>query len=829
MTGERKYRNSPEQRKPDAGPGNLYMERMERLNRILRAIRNVNQLIVQEEDRQRLIQGACDCLTENLSYRIAWVALLDDNGRRVEETAYSGIEKKDFQPLQNDLDREAFPTCMSNALKQPGLVVTNDGEKPHPQCAMGDVRESHCGFSCRLESNGRVYGVLAVYVPATFADDPEERELFEEVAGDLGFSLGKIEMAKQQKESEAKFRSYVEHSPYGVFVADGEGRYMDVNPAASRITGYSTEELTSKSIPDFLTDDTREQGMAHFKHLKETGASTGEVAFVRADGTIGQWKVSAVKLDEDRFLGFAEDVTETRRLEQDYQTLFREMLDGFAVHEIICDDDGHPVDYRFLDVNPAFERMTGLAAENIIGKTVLEALPETETHWIETYGKVALSGEPAHFEEFSTALDKHFEVTAFRNAPNQFACMFIDITARKQAEKEREDLLHQLSHSQKLESVGRLAGGVAHDFNNLLMGIINYCDMCRDEIDEDHPIREWLDEISTEAERSASLTRQLLAFARKQIITPRVVDLSDTVSNMLKMIHRLIGEDIDLSWHPASQPAMVQMDPAQIDQILANLCVNARDAISGVGYLTIETQNVSITEDYCADHLEANPGCYAMLSVSDDGSGMEKETLEHAFEPFYTTKKTGEGTGLGLATVYGIVKQNNGFINVYSEVGKGTTFRIYLPFCEENTTPDSPMHRARKQEGGNETILLVEDEKSIRVTTAAFLGDLGYNVLVADNPETALELVKNHADEIHLLITDVVMPGMSGRELAQTLQSDFPDLEVLYMSGYTANVIAHHGILEDNVNFLSKPFGRDHLAQTVREILDLRSGIKPPA
>jgi signal transduction histidine kinase len=393
--------------------------------------------------------------------------------------------------------------------------------------------------------------------------------------------------------------------------------------------------------------------------------------------------------------------------------------------------------------------------------------------------------------------------------------------AREAAERARERAEEHLHQTQRLESVGRLAGGVAHDFNNLLTGILNYVELCRDEIEPTHPIQEYLEEITRDAQRSADLTRQLLAFARRQTVAPRVLDLNDTVVGMLSMLRRLIGEDVDLAWQPCVDVWPVKIDPSQMDQILVNLCVNARDAINGVGRVTIETANTVVPPEYCMEHVDAVPGEYVTLAVSDDGCGMDEQTRLQVFEPFFSTKPTGEGTGLGLATVYGIVRQNGGFAGVYSEEGSGTTFRVYLPRSMADTTT----HGAREADtttsaGGTETLLLVEDEKSIRVTMGLFLRKRGYTVLEAASPEEALRLIAEYRGRVHLLITDVVMPGMSGRDLAERVMADDGQLRVLYMSGYTANVIAHRGILEDGVDFLSKPIDRQDLTRKVREILD---------
>jgi nitrogen-specific signal transduction histidine kinase/ActR/RegA family two-component response regulator len=395
-----------------------------------------------------------------------------------------------------------------------------------------------------------------------------------------------------------------------------------------------------------------------------------------------------------------------------------------------------------------------------------------------------------------------------------------DITERKRAEDERGKLQAQLNQAQKMESVGRLAGGIAHDFNNMLSVIIGHTEIALDQVDSAQPLHEDLDEILRAAHRSAHLTRQLLAFARKQTISPKVLDLNETVEDMLKMMRRLIGEDIDLLWKPGRDFWPVKVDPAQIDQILANLCVNARDAISGVGKVTIETVNVTFDEAYCANHIGFVPGEFVLLAVSDDGCGIDKETQEKLFEPFFTTKGVGQGTGLGLATVYGIVKQNNGFINVYSEPGQGTTFKIYLPRHQGKAEQMQKEGPAAPAVHGHETILLVEDEPAILSMGKAMLERLGYRVLTAGTPGEAIRLAEEHPGEIHLLMTDVVMPEMNGRDLAKNLLSLYPNLKRLFMSGYTANVIVHHGVLDEGVHFIQKPFSRKDLAAKVREALE---------
>ncbi len=382
-------------------------------------------------------------------------------------------------------------------------------------------------------------------------------------------------------------------------------------------------------------------------------------------------------------------------------------------------------------------------------------------------------------------------------------------------------LENQLNQAQKMESVGRLAGGVAHDFNNKLAIINGYAEMALDMVEPSDPLHEMIQEIHTAGQQSAGIVRQLLAFARKQTISPVPLDLNDTISSMLKMLQRLIGENIDLTWHPGSSLWPVKIDPSQVDQIMANLAVNASDAITDLGKLTIETKNIIIEEDYCKTNPEAFPGRYVMLAVSDDGCGIEKHVMVQLFDPYFTTKEIGKGTGLGLPTVYGIVKQNKGFVNVYSEPGEGTTFKLYFPSFE---TEKSSVCTAKEYNGqmptGTETILLVEDEPAILKMGREMTERLGYTVLTAENPNDAVRIAGEYDGKIDLLITDVIMPEMNGRDLSAQFARSRPDLQTLYMSGYTANVIAHHGVLEEGVHFIQKPFSIQDLAVKVREAIE---------
>lgn len=395
-----------------------------------------------------------------------------------------------------------------------------------------------------------------------------------------------------------------------------------------------------------------------------------------------------------------------------------------------------------------------------------------------------------------------------------------DITERRLAEETKDQLHAQLLQAQKMEVVGRLAGGVAHDFNNMLGVILGRADLAMSMLDAGSPVRASLEEISKAARHSADLTRQLLAFARKQTVAPRVLDLNHAVETTLQMLRRLIGEDIDLTWMPAASLWPLRMDPSQIDQVLANLCINARDAIQGVGKIKIETGNATLDATFCQEHLGAVPGDYVVLTVSDTGCGMTPDLLEHIFEPFFTTKEVGQGTGLGLATVYGIVRQNEGFLAVTSEPGLGSTFRIYLPRTQlQESTPTAESATCEAPKGQGETLLVVEDDDSLLRLAVEALESLGYRVLAMGSPREALDLPDPVLKNISLLITDVVMPGMNGLELADRLGQRSPGLKCLFVSGYSADIMANEGFLPEGLAFLQKPFSIHSLAIKVRDLL----------
>lgn len=517
-----------------------------------------------------------------------------------------------------------------------------------------------------------------------------------------------------------------------------------------------------------------------------------------------------------QYVHVSRDITERillqdsiRESNERYRSLFNDALD--MIH--ILDDAG-----IIIDANPVEITTLGYTKKEFIGKHFSDITHPDDKDRTQSYFQKVLDGE--NIDIYETALltktgkTIHVEVNAVpkRVGGQGIRAVLRNITERKKLE-------NQLLQAQKMEAIGTLAGGVAHDFNNMLGVILGHTELILEEMRPEDSNYENLEEVLKATRSSADLTRQLLAFARKQTIEPMVLDLNSAVDGMLKMLKRLIGEDIELIWRPEINIWPVKMDPAQLDQILANLCVNARDAIPNVGKVTIGTENVSLDKAYCACHLGFKPGRYVMLAVSDNGCGMDKETVDKIFEPFFTTKKVGKGSGLGLSTVYGIVKQNGGFINVYSEPGQGTSFKIYIRRHAGGVAEESNMTAVDSLLGKGETVLLVEDEKGLLNLGHKMLVKMKYDVLTADSAHEAIALAKEKANRIHLLITDVVMPKMSGKELAERIKTFNPNIKVLFMSGYTANVIAHHGVLDQGVHFIAKPFSIRSLSTKIREVL----------
>lgn len=673
----------------------------------------------------------------------------------------------------------------------------------------GEVRHVAWHNSLLHDDQGKIIGGLSA------GDDITERKRTEEAL----------------RESNELFSIFMAHSPIYSFIKEvspTEGRVLQASENYQQMIGIAGSSMIGKTMSELFP-----AGFAA-KIIADDWAVVSENKVLTRDEELNGLSYTTIKLpihhrDKTLLAGFTIDITERKKAEEALRES-QECLDFVLKGSQLGFWDWN-LETNVVKRNERWAEMLGYTLDEI-ESTVRNWLdfihPDDRAIAYQSINDHLEGRTPMHKIEYRM-LTKDGQIRwIFDQAqivkrdvherPLRMSGTHTDITGHKQAEEEKAILQAQFAQAQKMESVGRLAGGVAHDFNNMLSVILGYAQMALDATELSDPRHEHLQEILIAGVRSANITRQLLAFARKQTIIPQVLDLNETVESMLKMLRRLIGEDINLRWQPASIWP-VKIDPSQVDQLLANICVNARDAISGVGKIIIETGTALLNEAYCAEHPGSRPGEYVQLSLSDNGCGIDRETLSQIFEPFFTTKEMGKGTGLGLATVYGIVKQNNGFVQVYSEPGRGTIFKIYLPrHYEEGVQVEEQQEKAIKP-GLGETVLVVEDEASILKLTARMLKNLGYTVLTANTPAMAIQLASEHTAVIHLLITDVVMPEMNGRDLSEELLTIHPGLKRLFMSGYTTSAIASQGVLEAGLNFIQKPFSVRDLATKVHAIL----------
>ncbi|MFI5118973.1 MAG: PAS domain S-box protein [Thermoanaerobaculia bacterium] len=618
----------------------------------------------------------------------------------------------------------------------------------------------------------------------------------------------------------------IDSIPQRVFWKDRDSRYLGCNRSFARDAGLDDPALiVGKTDFELAWKATAHLYVADDRLVMESNTPKIDIEepMTFPDGRTIWLRTSKVPLRSEGdavfgVLGMYEDVTEQRRAAIDRARL-AEIVEQASEDVIMTDVDGN-ITY----VNPAFERSSGYSRREVEGQNprFLKGARRDAKFYTELWQTLTSGGVwSGHFinkRKDGTLFEEEGSIFPVRNHAGQI----VSYVAIKRDVTQEVRLKEQLLQAQKMESVGRLAGGIAHDFNNLLTVILGYVELAAGRLKPEDPSRLELSEIDKAARRAADLTRQLLAFSRKQVLELRVIDLNRVVSNTHKMLRRLIGEDIELVTSLKERLGSVKADTGQIEQVLLNLVVNSRDAMPEGGRLTIETSEVELDESYSTFHFDVPPGRYVVLAVSDTGTGMDAKTLSHVFEPFFTTKEAGKGTGLGLSTVYGVVKQSGGHVTAYSEPGVGTTFKIYLPRVEDAPQMDRASSAHVALAGGTETVLVVEDEEAIRRLTCRALEAYGYTVLSAASAREAIRLCEEHAGEIHLILTDVVMPGMSGRELARSAAALRPLVKVLFMSGYTDNVIVHHGVLDAGTPFLQKPFTPRSLAQKVREVLDAR-------
>lgn len=646
------------------------------------------------------------------------------------------------------------------------------------------------------------------------------------LACERGSSTGDAEAERALHASEEKFREYIDSSPDGVFLADSQGRYIDVNPAASTLTGYTREELLSMSIPDLLPSESLETARAHFSAVQAEGRATVEGKFLHKDGSPRWWIVDAVKLDDTRLLGFCKDTTDRMRAEaalQESEERFRAIFET-AQDSIFIKN----LNLEYMLINPAMERLFGTNAEELVGRTDGELFGEEAAKHIEEVDRRVLGGEVVMEEDTKPVDDvpRTFHVVKVPmrdDAGNIVGLCGIarDITERRVAEEERARLEEQVHQAQKMDSIGLLAGGVAHDLNNLLSPILGYGEILLEDAGDDSDQRESLEEIVKAGRRARDLVRQLLAFSRKQTLEFKHIDLNLLLTRFEKLLRHTIREDVTIDLALDELPLYIRGDIGHLEQVVMNLAINAQDAMPSGGKLDIASSRMELEQPLDGEHGPGDPGAYALLTIRDTGCGIDAASREHLFEPFYTTKSKDQGTGLGLATVYGIVKQHGGHITVDSEPEHGTVFRIYLPMMDDPPTRPERTGKPSAELAGTETIVLVEDNEQVRDLTLTILKRKGYTVLCAAGATQALTLLERHKGALDMLLTDVIMPEMDGRQLYERVSGLYPEIKVLYMSGYTNDVIANRGIGDTGVQFIQKPFSPVALTQKVREVLDL--------
>jgi two-component system cell cycle sensor histidine kinase/response regulator CckA len=607
--------------------------------------------------------------------------------------------------------------------------------------------------------------------------------------------------------------------------ADMEGRVTDANQPFIDLIGYNMEELLELSIFDLTPSKWHgfEKRIIDEQVLVRGYSDVFEKEYRRKDGSIVPVELRVVLARDPNghpigMWAIVRDIS-VRLAREGALRWFQLTVESSPDAVFWLNEEG-----RFPYVSEQACRSLGYSREELMQLNIWDIDVEfTQEMWGPHWKKVKERGgarlERLHRRKDGTVFPVEISSknVAFENQVYHMAYVR-DISDRVNANKERETLEAQLIQSQKMESIGRLAGGVAHDFNNMLSVILGYSELIKTKLAPDDPIMRDFEQIQRAAKRAQDITQQLLAFSRKQVFEPKILNINELIHCFENNLSRLIGEDIELKFFPSRDIENIEFDPTQIEQILMNLAINARDAMPAGGNLTFETANVSLDEAYCREHVGFIPGNFVQISVSDNGNGMDTETISHIFEPFFTTKEIGKGTGLGLATVYGIVKQGGGFINVYSEPGRGTTFKIYIPV----STGDIESLNIDEDQGpvlGSEAVFLVEDDEMVRKMVEVSLRKLGYTVLSAAGPEEALAIFPKEKNTVDLLITDVVMPKMNGKVLYKRLKSVRPDLKVLYMSGYTANVIVDHGVLNKGVQFISKPFSIIELSNKVRNAL----------
>ncbi|MFO7840160.1 MAG: PAS domain S-box protein [Desulfosalsimonadaceae bacterium] len=656
------------------------------------------------------------------------------------------------------------------------------------------------------------------------------------VAGELAntekFLFTDITRLKQAEKNYRLLQFGLDSAAIGIFMIEEDGRIMYANNYACRNLGYSREELCRLTIFDIDPAFTADSWKLHRQRIRKKGSGTIESMHRRKDGQTFPVEVTVtyVQYEGNSFsFSFAQDISERRQIEDTLrknEQLLEETQQLTKVGGWEYDVDTGRL-FWTDEVFRIYEVSREAHDPNDIRGNLDFYAPEHREAMKEAFYRALHEGKAYDLEvRLITAAGRSIWVRTTATAEYRGGRVvrlvgnIMDISGQKEAEKERLKLENQLQQAQKMEAVGRLAGGISHDFNNLLSIVLGYSELLLDSAENDHPHREGLQHIHDAGERARSLTRQLLAFSRKQVLEIQSLDANNVVSGFKGLMQRVIGEDIELQLKLSPKPLYLKADVTQLEQVLMNLAINARDAMPAGGVLSIETAATELDAVYASRQPEVTPGPYVMISITDNGHGMDEKTRQRIFEPFFTTKETERGSGLGLATCYGIIRQHSGYIWVYSEQGEGTTFKIYIPCATEQLPAGTDAEAgADSDAGAAATILVVEDDPTVRKMTCEVLQKAGHRTISAEQPTKAIEMAQTHEETIHLLLTDVIMPEMKGPELCRLITAYHPQIRVLYMSGYTDNVIAHHGILEPDIHFIQKPFAVKNLAAKVGQVL----------
>jgi len=801
-------------------------QRLTITNKVLEVRQKVNRLFLKNKSPNQLLKKISTLLYEVPAF--SCVCILQGNEDSPFEVYLAPDDAPWVHKFKSQISERQLPYCARQALEQKKLVVF---ESFHPECRSCPLFQSYRSskmISYPLFYKNHQYGVIMILSPEEYTRIDFFQELVQDLGDDIAFALYNIELEKSQiqinkalQESEEKYRILSEQSLTGVYLIQ-EDKLVYANPKLAEIFGYhSPRLLINKNIADLLPEKTLPEIKRIITYLLDGKGTDMKYEFQakKKDGSFIDVETFGKRIHyngKPAVLGVILDITERKKNIQTIQKLSK-AIEQSPVATVITDTKG-TIEY----VNPAFTEITGYTYEEAIGQNprILKSgkMPDElyKDLWETiTRGKV-WKGEMINRRKDGELIWEYLIISPLFNERGEIT----HFLASKENITEKKKLENDLLQKQKMEAIGRLAGGIAHDFNNMLTVINGYSQLILHKMPKDDPLYKKIEQIYQAGERAKNLTSQLLTFSRKQIRQPDIINLNTLIRDMEKMLIRLIGEDVQIVTRPDENLWTIESDKSQLEQILLNLAINARQAMPEGGQLRISTQNVVVDESFVATHPGTKSGKYVLLKITDTGKGMDEETQKHIFEPFFTTKPTGQGTGLGLATVYGIVKQNGGYIEVKSRLNHGTTFFIYFPAVESSFSPKPTNEEKSDDFSGGETIFLVEDDPSVRELTSKSLKYFGYKVAIATNGREALEMVKNASFRFDLLITDVVMPEMSGRKLVDLIRAKHPALKVLFMSGYTEDQISEKGVQNKEINFIQKPFSPLELAKKVRQILD---------